>query len=103
MPEPRHFALRRRWMLRNIVKGNHASAAHQRRIHVEITLHTFIGMVTVDEQKVQVLTLQGFSNGAERVRRVRIRGKQLDRASLSDECVNYGRARETQRLHVETH
>ena len=52
-PESRHFAMQFWRMLGDVVKGNDTSGPHQRRIQLKIPLYSGVGMISVNEQKIQ--------------------------------------------------
>lgn len=57
-PEFTYTAFKVSRVFDNIVKYDHSTGPHQRRVHFKIGPHALIGVVTIDEQEIELLVVQ---------------------------------------------
>ena len=57
-PESLDLARQLARVRQDIVKSDHLAVRHERRIHLEVLLDAFIGVIAVDHQEVDLFALQ---------------------------------------------
>jgi hypothetical protein len=61
-PELFYLAFRFSFVRCDVVKSYDSAAPHKRRIHLEVTLHPAVGVITVEKQIIELLAIENLQH-----------------------------------------